>query len=85
MTWPPACVVVRSYVDQLVRGNGLTADRTAAITAALDAAEMKAGPARATALKALALQVDGDAKSAKDAARVRTMASEIRRLATASK
>ena len=83
MTWPPAFVVVRSYLDQLVRGNGLAADRTTAIAAALDVAEMKSGVARATALRAIALQVDADANGAKDAARVRTMASEIRRLAAA--
>jgi hypothetical protein len=34
MTWPPAFVGVRSSLDQLVRGNGLAADRTAAIAAA---------------------------------------------------
>jgi hypothetical protein len=85
MTWPAAFVVVRSYLDQLVRGNGLAAERTSAIGAALDLAEMKSGLPRAAALNALALQVDGDAKSAKDAARVRTMAGEIRRLAAASK
>ena len=85
MTWPAAFVVVRSYLDQLVRGNGLAADRTSAIATALDAAEMKSGAARAAALNALAVKVDADVQGAKDAARVRTMASEIRRLATASK
>jgi hypothetical protein len=85
MTWPPAFVVVRAYLDQLVRGNGLAADRTSAISAALDAAESKSGAARAAALRAVAAQVDGDVKNAKDATRVRTMASEIRRLAAASK
>jgi LVIVD repeat len=85
MTWPPAFVVVRSYLDQLVRGTGLAADHTAEIAAALDAAEMKSGAARAAALNAIAVQVDGDARTAKDAARVRTMASEIRRLAAVSK
>jgi hypothetical protein len=85
ITWPPAFVVVRSYYDQLVRGKGLAADRLAAIATALDAAEMKSGAARASALNALARQVDGDVKGAADSARVRTMASEIRRLATASK
>jgi len=85
MTWPPAFVVVRSYLDQLVRGTGLASDRTSAVAAALDAAEMKSGVARAAALNALALQVDGDVKGAIDGARVRSMASEIRRLATASK
>jgi hypothetical protein len=85
MSWPPAFVVVRSYLDQLVRGKGLAAERTTAISAALDAAEMKSGAARATALNALATQVDGDVKGAKDGARVKTMAGEIRRLAAASK
>ena len=85
MTWPPAFVVVRSYLDQLVRHTGLAAERTTAIAAALDVAEMKSGAARAAALTALAAQVDADAKGAKDAARVRTMAGEIRRLAAASR
>jgi len=85
MTWPPAFVVVRSYLDQLVRNTGLAADRTTAVSAALDAAEMKSGPARAAALNALAVLVDVDAKGAKDSARVTKMASEIRRLAAASK
>ena len=85
LTWPTAFEVVRSYLDQLVRGTGLAAERTSAISAALDAAEMKSGAARAAALNALAVQVDGDVKGAKDGARVHTMAGEIRRLATASK
>ena len=85
MTWPPAFVVVRSYLDQLVRNSGLASARTAAISSALDAAEMKTGAARATALNALAQQVDRDVAGAKDGARVRTMAGEIRRLAAASR
>ncbi len=85
MTWPAAFVVVRSYLDQLVRGSGLASNRTSAISEALTAAEAKSGAARATALDALAAQVDGDVSGAKDGARVRTMAAEIRRLAAASK
>jgi hypothetical protein len=85
MTWPAAFVVVRSYLDQLVRDNGLAAERTSAIDAALTAAEAKKGPSRAAALRTLAVQVDKDATGAKDAAKVRTMASEIRRLAAATK
>jgi len=85
MTWPPAFVVVRSYLDQLVRNGGLAAERTTAISSALDLAEMKSGAARATALNALAQQVDRDVAGAKDGARVRTMAGEIRRLAAASR
>ena len=85
LTWPPAFVVVRSYLDQLVRHSGLAAARTAAIASALDLAEMKSGAARAAALTALAREVDQDVAGAKDGARVRTMAGEIRRLAAAAK
>jgi hypothetical protein len=85
LVWPAAFPVVRSYLDQLVRDNGLSADRTAAIGKALDAAEQKTGAARAAALTALAKQVDGYASGAKDAARVRVMSSEIKRLAAVSK
>jgi hypothetical protein len=85
MTWPPAFVVVRSYLDQLVRNGGLASARTAEISSALDMAEKQTGAARATALNALARQVDRDVAGARDGARVRTMAGEIRRLAAASR
>ena len=85
IVWPAAFPVVRSYLDQLVRDNGLSSDRTAAIAKALDAAEKQSGAARAGSLTKLAAQVDKDANGAKDSARVKTMAAEIRRLAAASK
>jgi hypothetical protein len=85
IVWPAAFPVVRSYLDQLVRDNGLSSDRTAAIGKALDAAEKQSGAARAGSLTKLAAQVDKDANGAKDSARVKTMAAEIRRLAAASK
>lgn len=81
VTWPAAFPVVRSYLDQLVRGNGLSAARTTAIDQALTAAEKQRGRARARALNALARQVDGDVSGAADGARVKAMAGEIRRLA----
>ena len=84
LVWPPAFVVVRSYLDQLGRNNGLAADRIATVTAALDAAEQKSGAARAAALTALATQMDGYASGASDAARVRMMSGATRKLATAS-
>lgn len=80
ITWPAAFPVVRSYLDQLVRGNGLPTARTSAIAAALDAAEAMTGAARTRALTTLATAVERDAAGAKDAARVRAMAGEIRRL-----
>ncbi|HVT40198.1 MAG TPA: hypothetical protein VHE78_14250 [Gemmatimonadaceae bacterium] len=83
--WPAAFPVVRSYLDQLVRGKGLSAERTTAIAAALDAAEQKSGAARAVVLNVLAKQVDGDVSGAKDADRVRMMSAAIKALAAASK
>jgi len=85
LVWPAAFVVVRSYLDQLVRGNGLASDRTTAISAALDAAEQKTGAARGAALTALAKQVDGDVSGAKDSARVKMMSAAIKDLAAVSK
>ena len=85
ITWPPAFVVVRSYLDQLVRDGGLAAPRTTAIDAALTAAEQATGAARRRALTTLAGQVDRDAAGAKDAAKVRTMSAAIKQLAAATK
>jgi LVIVD repeat len=83
--WPAAFPVVRSYLDQLVRGNGLATERTTAIAGALDAAEQQSGKARRDALNALAKQVDGDVKGAKDSARVKMMSDAIKSLAKATK
>jgi hypothetical protein len=85
IVWPAAFPVVRSYLDQLVRGNGLAAARTTAIGSALDAAERQTGAARGSALNALASQVDRDVANAKDGARVRAMADAIRALAAVSR
>jgi hypothetical protein len=85
LVWPAAFPVVRSYLDQLVRNGGLAADRTTAVSAALDAAERKRGAARGAALTVLAKRVDGYASSAQDAARVRMMSGAIKQLAAASK
>ena len=85
ITWPAAFPVVRSYLDQLVRNDGLSATRTAAIAKRLDAAEQHSGAARRKSLTTLASQVDRDVSGAKDASRVRAMAAAIKSLAAASK
>jgi len=85
LEWPAAFPVVRSYLDQLVRGHGLAEARTTAIDRALTAAEQLSGRERRGALTALAAEVDKDVAGAADAARVRTLAAEIRRLARASR
>lgn len=79
--WPAAFPVVRSYLDQLIRGQGLARSRTAAIAMELDAAEKMSGAGRKTALTTLASQLDGDAQGAADASRVRAMATAVRSLA----
>jgi len=81
IVWPAAFPVIRSYLDQLVRGNGLSAARTTAIAKALDAAEAKSGAARGAALRTLAGQVEKDVAGASDKVRVKAMAGEMRRLA----
>jgi hypothetical protein len=83
--WPAAFPVVRSYLDQLVRNGGLASEKTSAIAKSLDAAEKQTGAARAASLNKLAGEVTADANGARDSARVKTLASEIRRLAAASK
>lgn len=85
IVWPAAFPVVRSYLDQLVRSNGLAAARTTAIAEMLDTAERQSGAARRAALTSLATAVVGDAASARDADRVRMMAAAIRDLADATR
>ena len=85
ITWPAAFPVVRSYLDQLVRNDGLSATRTAAIAKSLDAAERQSGSARAKSLAALASRVHAAASGARDSAKVHAMSEAIKSLATASK
>ncbi|HYC51254.1 MAG TPA: hypothetical protein VEB19_09130 [Gemmatimonadaceae bacterium] len=83
--WPAAFPVVRSYLDQLVRWNGLARERTTAIGAALDAAEQQSGRTRRNALNALANQVDKDISGARDPQRVKAMSDAIKALAKATR
>jgi hypothetical protein len=81
IVWPAAFPVVRSYLDQLVRNQGLPAARTSAIATALNNAERASGSARRDQLNRLATQLDSDANGAADAARIRKMAAAVRELA----
>ena len=84
IVWPAAFVVVRSYLDQLVRDGGLAVERTTAIATALDAAEKRRGTARKVALTALAGVLERDASGAKDGAKVKAMAGAVRELGAAA-
>ena len=79
--WPAGFPVVRSYLDQLTRNNGLSRERLTAIASALNQAERQSGGARRSSLERLAGQVDGDVASARDQTRVRAMGAAIRALA----
>ena len=85
IVWPAAFPVARSYLDQLVRGDGLAAARTSEIAKELNSAEKTTGAARASALTRLAVQLDGDAENAADGARVRALAAAVRDLAKAAR
>ncbi|MGI8843381.1 MAG: LVIVD repeat-containing protein [Gemmatimonadaceae bacterium] len=83
--WPAAFPVIRSYLDQLVRGNGLSAERTSAIASALDDAEEQTDRTRRDALNVLARQVDNDVAGAKDPERVKAMSAAIKALAMSTR
>ena len=81
VTWPASFAVARAYLDQLERGRGLAADRITATRAALASAERAAGARRRGALTTLATQLDRDAASAADGAKVRALTGVVRDLA----
>jgi LVIVD repeat-containing protein len=83
--WPAAFPVVRSYLDQLVRWNGLARERTSAIGASLDAAEKQTARWRRNSLNSLAAQVERDVAGASDPQRVKAMSDAIKALAKATK
>jgi hypothetical protein len=82
--WPANIAVPRAYLDQLVRWNGISGSRAAAIKTELDAANAMSGGAKKAAFSKLAGELNGDAGSAKDGARVRAMAASVTQLANAS-
>jgi hypothetical protein len=83
LVWPPAFVVARAYLDQLVRMHGVDASRSTAIGHDLDAAEQLSGKPQKAALAKLASQLDHDASGAADPVRVRAMAATVKALANA--
>ena len=84
-TWPASFSVARAYLDQLVRGNGLKAERATTVAKALADAEQATGARRKSALTTLGKQLHGDADGAADAARVHALASAVDALAKATK
>jgi hypothetical protein len=86
LTWPAASAVARAYLDQLARTRGLLPARASAVRAALDRVDdLRTGRERDAAtrldrLDALATQLENDAAaaSARDAARLRSLAGTLK-------
>jgi hypothetical protein len=89
VVWPPSSAVAKSYLDQLNRTKGISAQRAKTITDVLSKADQlrtgKEGGAAGTltALDAAAAQVEGDAKAASglDQKRLDALADTLRRRA----
>ena len=84
-TWPASFVVARAYLDQLVRGNGVSSEVSSAIARDLASAEKADGTERKAALMRLANQLDTDAGAAADSRKVRAMATAVRALVDAQR
>ena len=81
LVWPASFALSRSYVDQLERSKGYSADKLANIRAELSAAEKLSGQARKDALAKLSTQLHGDARGSSDAPKAHTLASSVGDLA----
>ena len=81
LVYPASFAVAKSYVDQLMRNNGLPNARASAVMVALNKAQKMSGAAQRTALNALASQLGSDAQGAGDASKVRMLAAAVGTLA----
>jgi hypothetical protein len=72
--WPATPALASAYADQLERSKGLSAERLAQVRQAV------AGAPNTAALGALAAQLDTDAATSSDGAKVRALAATLRAL-----
>ena len=75
--WPSTPALARAYADQLERSKGLSAQRLSQVRAAVGAGSTVSTRA---ALGSLAAQLDADAATSSDAAKVRSLAAVLRAL-----
>jgi hypothetical protein len=81
-TWPPSYALARAYVDQLERSKGVSSSHIAKIRDELKEAEKGTAAKRTDELNEVAKMLDADASGSGDAAKVRTLASTVRALAS---
>ena len=80
-TWPASFALARAYVDQLERSNALPSAQISSTRNALTAAEQASGTARKGELSKLAAQLDANARSSSDTAKVKLLARAVEALA----
>ena len=83
MIWPPSFALACAYVDQLERSKGLPAAQLTSARAALERAQQASGEARRATLTSLATDLNGQAASAPDGAKVRKLAGVVSDLVNA--
>jgi hypothetical protein len=79
--WPASFALACAYVDQLERGGGLGAARISAVRSTLFRAESASSEQRRGLLTTLASELNADAASAGDPAKVRKLADAVSQLA----
>jgi hypothetical protein len=85
IVWPASFHVARAYLDQLDREAGTPRAWSTRVRGALASAERASGAARRTALTQLAAQIDREASTVTDTARVQKLSAAVRDLANASR
>lgn len=81
IVWPATFSLSRAYLDQLVRGHGVSSSESSRIAQDLTRAESLTGARRRSALNSLTARLNRDARTASDAPRVRALATSVRNLA----
>ena len=76
--WPATPALARAYADQLARSKGLSADRLSQVRQAVGGGSSTMQ--NRTALTALAAQLDADAATSSDGAKVKALAATLRAL-----
>jgi hypothetical protein len=81
LIWPASFALAGAYVDQLERTSGLPGKTISRIRKELASAEQATGSQRQSQLNQLAMQLDGDASTSNDPAKVKMAAGVVRELA----
>ncbi len=84
IVWPANIVVAQAYLDQLARSNGLASGTISSARKTLDKAAKETGAKRKDTLGKLARQLEQDAATAADPAKVRTLAATVDNIANAT-